>query len=234
MATISLFKFEESLPKQQIVNLIDGKKENGFWFRAKQSRFRESEIEIDVWYEEDIEIGMNRVFSTDAVEIVQYLKENGKEKIVRKIYCFLDVEKKTLEIYRGYDGLTEKIKQQLEKMLATKFMAFSLSSNALIKLVNEHSSELKQVMFKYLHGLWYSIIRGRHLEKNEKYISYLREKPESLRVVSIVPKIKYMSPKEYLVTVNGDKGTIKFAEGLFKWRPRFEVRQIIDIISLLG
>jgi hypothetical protein len=230
MTTISLFKFDEILPKEQIIKLLDGKREDGFWFKAKQSRFRESEIEIDVWYEEDIEAGIHRVFADEATEIVQYLKENGKEKIVRKIYCFIDVEKRTLEIYRGYDGLTEEIKQRLEEILSTTFAPFSLSSQDLVKIVNNHSCELKQAMFKYIHGLWYSIIRGRHLEKNQKYEQYLQTKPDSLRMVSIVPKIRYMSPREYMVTINGDKGTIKMSDGIFKWKPRFEVKQIIDFI----
>ncbi|MEM5777020.1 MAG: hypothetical protein QXJ06_01055 [Candidatus Aenigmatarchaeota archaeon] len=233
MTTISLYKFDECLPKEQIIKLLDGRKENGFWFRAKQSRFREGEIEIDVWYEEDIEIGMHRVFADEAAEIVQYLRENGKEKVVRKIYCFIDIEKKTLEIYRGYDLITEKIKQKLEKILSTKFASFSLSSQALINIVNNHSTELKQAMFKYIHGLWYNIIRGKHLEKNEKYNTYLQAKPDSLRVISFVPKIKYMSPREYMVTVNADKGTIKMSEGYFKWKPRFEVKQIIDLLVSL-
>jgi len=230
MTTISLFRFDDMLPKEQIIKLLDGRKENGFWFRAKQSRFRDSEIEIDVWYEEDIEVGMHKVFADEAVEIVQYLKENGREKIVRKIYCFIDVERKTLEIYRGYDQLTERIKQKLEKILSANFAPFSLSSQELIRIVNNHSSELKQAMFKYVHGLWYSIIRGRHLEKNEKYEQYLQYRPDSLRMISIVPRIKYMCPREYMVTINGDKGTIKMSDGTFKWKPRFEVKQIIDLI----
>ncbi|MFH8092359.1 MAG: hypothetical protein QXM38_00215 [Candidatus Aenigmatarchaeota archaeon] len=234
MPTICLFRFEENLPKHQIIKLIDGFRQNEFLFKAKQSRFRDDEIEIDVWYEEDIEFGLNKVFPNDAAEIVQYLKENGKEKVVRKIYCFLDVKRKTLEIYRGYDCLTENIKNKLENILGMKFTPLSLSSSELISLVNNYSSELKQAMFKYVHGLLYSIIRGRHLEKNEKYLGYLEAKPESLRVVSFIPKIKYMSPREYMITVNGDKGTLKISEGFFKWKPRFEIRQIVDILAFLG
>ena len=230
MTTISLFRFDEILPKEQIIKLLDGRREEEFLFKAKQSRFRENEVEIDVWYEEDIEAGMHRVFADEAAEIVQYLKENGKEKIIRKIYCFIDVEKRTLEIYRGYDGLTERIKQKLEKILSTTFAPFSLSSKDLVRIVNNHSTELKQAMFKYVHGLWYSLIRGRHLEKNQKYEQYLQAKPDSLRMVSIIPKIRYMCPREYMVTINGDKGTIKMSNGMFKWKPRFEVKQIIDFI----
>lgn len=230
MTTISLFKFDEIVSKNQTIKLLDGRRENGFSFRAKESRFREDEIEIDVWFEENVENGLSKLFPDDVSEIVQYLKENGKEKIIRKIYCFLDVKKKTLEIYRGYDAITEAIKQKLERILSTKFYNYSLTSEQLVKIVNNYSSELKQAMFKYIHGLWYNIIRGRHLENNEKYSSYLNIKPDSLRMISIIPKIKYMS-REYMVTINGDKGTIKMADGYFKWKPRFEIKQIIDIIT---
>ncbi|MCX8178967.1 MAG: hypothetical protein N3D75_04020 [Candidatus Aenigmarchaeota archaeon] len=230
MTTISLFKFDEIISKNQTVKLLDGRRENGFTFRAKESRFREDEVEIDVWFEENVENGLSRLFPEDASEIVQYLKENGKEKIIRKIYCFLDVKKKTLEIYRGYDAITEAIKQKLEKILSAKFYTYSLTADQLAKIVNAYSSELKQAMFKYIHGLWYSIIRGRHLENNEKYSTYLKAKPDSLRMISIIPKIKYMS-REYMVTINGDKGTIKMADSYFKWKPRFEIKQIVDIIT---
>ncbi|MBU5690136.1 MAG: hypothetical protein QXM68_02770 [Candidatus Aenigmatarchaeota archaeon] len=230
MTTISLFKFDEIISKSQVVKLLDGRRENGFTFRAKESRFREDEVEIDVWFEENIENGLSRLFPDDASEIVQYLKENGKEKIIRKIYCFLDARKRTLEIYRGYDAITEAVKQKLEKILSAKFYNYSLTSEQLAKIVKNYSSELKQAMFKYIHGLWYSIIRGRHLENNEKYSSYLQAKPDSLRMISVIPKIKYMS-REYMVTINGDKGTIKMADGYFKWKPRFEIKQIVDIIT---
>jgi len=231
MTTISLFKFEENLNKEEVLKQLDGRKENEYYFRAKSSRNNEEEIEIDVWYEESIELGMHKVFSEDAYEIVQYLIEKGKEKIIRKIYCFLNLKKKTLEIYRGPDAITEGIKLKLEKVLTAKFSPISLTSSQLINIVNSYSSELKQAMFKYVYGFWYSIIRGTHLENNEKYIQYLQTKPDSLRMISVMPKIRYMSSREYMVTINGDKGTIKMADGCYKWKPRFEVKQIVDIVS---
>lgn len=234
MTTISLYKFDEIIEKSEIIKQLDGRKENGFWFRAKESKYREEEIEIDVWYEEDIEIGAQRAFSDDAFEVIQYLKEKGKEKIIRKVYCFLDLKKKILEIYRGPDVVTDDIRQKLEKILITKFSPLSLTSTQLTSIVKDYSYEVKQAMFKYIHGLWYSIIRGRHLESNEKYTQYLQLKPDSLRMISIMPKIRYMNGKEYMVTINGDKGTLKMSDGFYKWKPRYEVRQIVDIVTAVS
>jgi hypothetical protein len=98
-------------------------------------------------------------------------------------------------------------------------------------IVVKYSSELKQAVFKYIHGLWYHIIRGRHLEQNGKYKDFIVAKPDSLRCVSIVPKIRFLNGNGYTVTINGDKGTIRMYDGFFKWRPRLEVRQIVSIIA---
>lgn len=234
MTTISLYKFDEIIEKNEIIKQLDGRKENGFWFRAKESKYREDEIEIDVWYEESIEVGAQRAFSDDAFEVIQYLKEKGKEKVIRKIYCFLDLKKKTLEIYRGPDVITDDIRQKLEKILITKFSPLSLTATQLTNIVKDYSYEVKQAMFKYVHGLWYSIIRGRHLENNEKYVQYMQVKPDSLRMVSIMPKIRYMNGKEYMVTINGDRGTVKMSDGFYKWRPRYEVKQIVDIVTAVS
>lgn len=230
MTTVSLFKFDELPRKEDILARLDGRKENGYWFKAKESRYNENEIEIDVWYEEDIEIGIKRAFSNETYEIAEYLKQQGKEKIIRKVYCFLDLKLKTLEIYRGQDYVTEIIKNKLEEILSTTLSPVSLTSEQLVKIVNNHSLELKQAMFKYIHGLWYHIIRGRHLEGNGKYRKYLEVKPNSLRVISVTPKIRYMNGRDYMVTINGDKGTIRMSDGFFKWKPRFEIKQIVNLI----
>jgi hypothetical protein len=31
--------------------------------------------------------------------------------------------------------------------------------------------------------------------------------------------------------LNGDKGTIKMWDGMFKWKPRLEVRHIVSIVT---
>lgn len=231
MVTITLLKFDEELNPSGIVERLDKKRKNGFWIKAKKSRYDEKEVEIDVWYEESIEIGLKRAFSDEAYEMLEYLKNNGKEKILRKVYCFINCESKTVEIYRGIDAVTYKIKEVLEELLETNLSMISLDAGHLIHIVAKYSSELKQAMFKYIHGLWYHILRGRHLENNFKFKDFIVTKPESLRVVSVIPKINYLNGSEYAVTINGDKGTIKMYDGFYKWKPRVEVRQIVSIIA---
>jgi len=222
----------ENLPnKTEIINLLHGKKKNGCWLKAKESKYNENEIEIDIWYEEDVEAGLKRAFSEEAYEMVEYFKNNGKEKIIRKVYCFINTDLSILEIYRGIDVITYKIKEIIETLLDTSLTFVSLDAGHLMHIVKAYSSELKQAMFKYIHGLWYNIIRGRHLEMNGKYKDFIVTKPESLRCISIVPKIKYLNGCEYSVTINGDRGTIKMWDGMFKWKPRIEVRQIVSIVA---
>jgi hypothetical protein len=231
MTTITLFNINSKLDKDEVIDRLNNKKVNGFWFRAKESKYNENEIEVDVWYEEDVEIGLKRAFSEDAYEMIEYLKMNGKEKVVRKVYCFINVELNTLEIYRGVDYITTKIKETIENLLNTNVSSVSLDAGHLMHIVVKYSSELKQAVFKYIHGLWYHIIRGRHLEQNGKYKDFIVAKPDSLRCVSIVPKIRFLNGNGYTVTINGDKGTIRMYDGFFKWRPRLEIRQIVSIIA---
>jgi len=231
MVTVTLFKIEPMLEKNEIVKRLNGKKKNGCWFKAKESKYNENEIEVDVWYEEDVETGLKRAFSDEAYEMVEYFRNNGKEKIIRKVYCFVNTELEILEIYRGIDTVTFKIKEIVENLLDVNLSTVSLDAGHLMHIVKAYSTELKQAMFKYIHGLWYHIIRGRHLEQNGKYKDFIVKKPDSLRCVSIIPKIKYLNGSQYSVTINGDKGTIKMWDGMFKWKPRIEVRQIVSIIA---
>jgi len=231
MTTITLFKIEPLLGKGEIIKRLNRKKKNGCWIKAKKSRHNEDEIEIDVWYEEDVETGLKRAFSDQAYEMLEYLKTKGKEKIVRKVYCFIDLNLGTLEIYRGIDFITYKIKEIIESLLDATLSTISLDAGHLMHITAKYSSELKQAMFKYIHGLWYHIIRGRHLENNGKFKDYIVTKPDSLRCVSIVPKIKYLNGSDYMVTINGDKGTIRMSNGYFKWKPRLEVKQIVSIVA---
>jgi hypothetical protein len=231
MTTITLFNINSKLNKDEVVGRLDNKKVDGLWFRAKESKYNEDEVEVDVWYEEDVEIGLKRAFSEDAYEMIEYLKMNGKEKVMRKVYCFINVKLNTLEIYRGIDHITIKIKETIESLLNTNVSSISLDAGHLMHIVVKYSSELKQAMFKYIHGLWYHIIRGRHLEQNGKYKDFIVAKPDSLRCVSIVPKIRFLNGNGYTVTINGDKGTIRMYDGFFKWKPRLEVRQIVSIVA---
>ncbi|MEM5782728.1 MAG: hypothetical protein QXD43_06100 [Candidatus Aenigmatarchaeota archaeon] len=232
MPTISIFKFEKIDEIDEICKSLNGKKFNGSWFTAKPSKYSNKEVFINYWYYEDVEEGLKKVFSEDAHEIVSFLKENGKTIVLRRIYCFINLLTKTLEIYRGPDEKTEEIVSLLGKLLNVSFTPLKLKSEELQKIYSKHSLELKQVMFKNINGLIYDILRGNCLENNFKFKEYLQKFPECLRVISFRPKIKFLnSSNKYQVTINADRGTIKISEGFFSWRPRFEIRQIIFFLS---
>jgi len=40
-----------------------------------------------------------------------------------------------------------------------------------------------------------------------------------------------LNGSDYMVTINGDRGTIRMSDGLLKWKPRLEVRQIVQIVA---
>jgi len=121
----------------------------------------------------------------------------------------------------------------MEKALNTKFEQIVLKPEQLQKIYSNHATELTQVMFKNVQGLFYEILRGKYLENNDKYREYLRSFYQCLRVISFRPKIKFLNGNnKYQVTLNGDKGTIRISSnGDFVWRPRYEIRQIIFMVA---
>lgn len=234
MPIISVFTFEKLPPVFEICKALNGKKFSEAWLTAKESKYNRNEVFIQYWFYEDVEEGLKKVFSEDDVyEIVSFLKQNGKNKVLKRIYCFINTLTKTLEVYRGPDEKTEEIVALFEKLLKIKFTLLNLKSEELQKIYSNHSVELKQVMFKNIDGLIFEILRGNYLENNDKFKEYLKTFPESLRVISFRPKIKFLNRgNKYQVTINGDKGTIRLSsDEVFRWRPRFEIRQIVFIVA---
>lgn len=234
MSIITLFTFEKLGSIEDIIKSINGKRQNDSWITAKQGKYSRNEVFISYWYYEDIEDSLNRVLEEDdAYEVVSFLKQNGKTKVLKRTYCFINLLTRTLEVYRGPDKKTEEIVALLEKLLNVKFTPLKIKSEDLQKIYSQHGLELKQAMFKNIHGLMYEILRGKYVENNEKFKQYLQAFPDSLRVIGFRPKIKFLgNNNKYQVTLNGDKGTIKLSSnGIFKWRPRFEIRQIVFLIS---
>ncbi|MBS3054898.1 MAG: hypothetical protein J4452_00190 [Candidatus Aenigmarchaeota archaeon] len=238
MPVISVFRFEMIPETHKICRILNSNKFEGKWFTAKPSKYNESEVFIQFWFYEDVEESFKRIYSEDDFyEIVTYLKENGKNKVLKRIYIFMNTFLKTLEVYRGNDEKTTELVSILESLLDCKFEQLSLPPETLAKIFSEHSNELKQVMFRNVNGFFYDIIRGNYLEANDKFIEYMQTFPDKLRVISFRPKIKFLNNfNKYQVTVNGDKGTIRLSSNeVFQWRPRFEIRQLVFIlISSLG
>jgi hypothetical protein len=234
MPIISVYTFKNRLEIQQIVAAIDKKKSESAWFTAKESRYSKTEVFIQYWYYEDVETALNhRMSEEDVYEIVSFLKNNGKAKVLKRTYCFINSFLKTLEIYRGCDKKTSEIVSFLEKLLKVKFEPLTLRPQQLKRIYSEYATELKQVMFKGVDGLVYDVLKADFLEKNEKFKQYLQNYPENLKAITFRPKINFLNGKNrYQVTINGDKGTIRLSSNeVFRWRPRFEIRQLVFILA---
>ncbi len=233
MTTITLFQFGEMPEIGEICHKINGKKQADRWITARPGKYNRNEVFITYWYYEDIESSINKVMDeNDTSEIVGILKERGKERILRRIYCYVYLLTRTLEVYTG-NNRAHEIAVALEQLLGVKFTPLSMKSEDLQNIYSRHSLELKQAMFKNIHGLMYEILRGRFLDNNERFRQYLAAFPDCLKVISFRPKIKFLNGSEkYQVTVNADKGTMKISSnGVFKYRPRFEIRQLTFLVA---
>lgn len=235
MSVVSVFKFESLSSPWQVAKSLNGQKINETRITAFVSKYNRNEVFVQYFFYEDIEEAIKKITDeNESTEIVSVLKQNGKTKLLKRVYCFINLLTKTLEIYTGSELLVNEIISALEKVLKTRFSQVTLSSSDLQKIYSQHSTELKQAMFKNIDGLFYEILRGKSLENNEKFKQYMQKFPDSLRVISFRPKIKFLnSNNKYQVTLNGDRGTLRFSSpnGEFSWRPRIEIRQLTFLIA---
>ena len=236
MPTISLFTFNKMPELPKIPRALNKKKLNDAWLTAKLSKYEKNEIFIQYWYYETLEDCLKMVAEEDIHEIVSFLRDNDKTKVLKRIYCFINILTKTVEIYRGPDRKTYDIVKFIEKMLNVRLTPVKLNTNQLKQIYSQHALELQQVMFKNMGGLIYDILRGDNLEDNEIFNEYLKRFPDCLRAITFRPNIKFLnSNNKYYVMINGDKGTIRISSNsVFQWRPRFEIRQIVFIISAIS
>jgi len=234
MPTITMFIAQNVKPKFQIMKEINEKgKGEKEWFSATLNKSRQEEIIINYFFEESLEEHLSKILDEDEIdEIVSILKQNGNSKIVKKVTCFFNVESRILEVYRGPDKLTEEIVEKLTQITGIVFKRIKISADGLQEIYQKHSLEVTQAMFKNVEGLFYQTLRGNNLETNRRFLECISRFKDCLRVVSVRPAIKFLNGGRYQITINGDKGSIKFSSlPDFKWRPRFEVRQIVEIVS---
>ena len=233
MPAITLFIAENVKPKFQIIKEINengrGEKE---WFSATLNKYQPEEIIINYFFEESIEEHLSRVLEKDEVEeVISVLKQNDNSKVIKKITGFFNVNNKLLEICRGPDKITERIVEKLTEITGIKFKRVKVSASGLQQIYQKHSLEVTQAMFKNVDWLFYQTMRGSNLETNKRFLEYMTKFKDCLRVISIRPAIKFLNGGRYQVTINGDKGSIRFSPlPDYKWRPRFEIRQVVDIV----
>ena len=235
MPTLTLFLMRKGLREDDVIKRLHDIKVKEGWLVAKKSKFFHSEVEVTYYFYEPIDDSLRKIFDDEEyIEIAHLLIDNGKYKVLRKIRCFINVNTGLVEVYRGPDLVTHNLKQLLEKLLNIQLKPVSLNSSQLVTLIQKYTIELRQAMFRNVDGFWYTILRGKSLETNPKFTEYLIKNHNSLRVISIRPKIRFLNGGKYTVTINGDRGTIKITkDGMFKWRPRFEIRQITFLIAMM-
>jgi len=233
MPTIKIFTFDENVDKKELVKKIMKSGERGL--EAWESKFNRFEVIVRYEFFEDVLKDIRKIFEESSEEIEALIIKSGKTRVLKRIFCYINTHFKTLEIYYGKENIVERIVNILERITGLKFKPLSLSPYSLIKLYKRYGIELRQAIFKNSEGLYYQILKGRYLERNAKFLEYLRKYGGSLKVITFKPKIKYLNGGKYFVTFNSDKGTLKFSsQENFKWRPRYEIRQITFLLSFLN
>lgn len=235
MSIVTVLKFDGLSSPWQAAKSLDGQKMSDSWLTAFVSKYNRNEVVVNYWVYEDLENDIKKIFDeNESLEVVSYLKQNGKTRVLKRIYCYLNTMMKTLEIYTGSEDKIEAIVATIERILQIKLDRVVLTSEELQNIYSQHSNELKQVMFKNVEGLFYEILRGKYLENNDKFKRHMEKFPESLRVISFRPRIKFLNGyNKYQVTLNGDRGTMRFSSPneQFDFRPRIEVRQLTFLIA---
>ncbi len=220
MTTISLYMFETFKKQKEVEESLNKISNEKYWIIAKS---KQSEINGIFNIQLPLTQELRKVLEPWEIE---KLKINGIEKIVRSVEFIIDFEKKVIVMFRGRDIITEELKRVLENVLATKIKELYLSYKALKEILEKYSLELRQAYFKYVNGFLFESYKGRFLERNQHFKNLLKEREKYLRVITIVPKIFPIINKQ--VTINGDKGTLKFSNG--SEISKIEVKRIIDLI----
>lgn len=233
MPTITVYKVMGRIELGKALQAFRASKPKHGWFLARPNKYSREELFIQYFFYESLEQHLKKLVPNEAHEIVSLLKQNGKTRVLKKVVCFLSKLTKTFEVYRGPDEITQRIVSFVAKVLKVELKPLTLSSTQLQRIYAEHGLELRQAMFKNVDGLMYEVLRGRQLEQNRKFKDCLSRFANCLRVISFRPNIRFLrSGSKYQITLNGDRGTIRFSsDGLFRWRPRYEIRQIIFLIA---
>jgi hypothetical protein len=196
------------------------------------SKYEDQEVFIQYWYYEDVEESLRQVFEDeDVYEITSFLRENGKTKVLKRIYCFINLQTGVLEVYRGLDKKTEEIINLFSRVFKVKIKSLVLKPHELERIFR-YAEEIKSATFKNIHSLKLEIMKGDKLEKNLKFKHHMKHFRNSLRSLTFIPKIRFLNKNKYAVYLDGDKGILGFSKTeVFRWRPRFEIRQIVKAIA---
>lgn len=233
MPTITILRYDRNLDKKTILSKLSSFKSKQEWFEVKLSKFDAEEVVAIYYFYQDVEQQIKSLFNGDE-EVIFFLKQKNKTKVLRKVYCFFNLKNKTLEVYRGGDEIFERIVEVLERILRIKLKKLEIDSNMLLKLI-KNSNELIQSFFKNVNGYFLQMFKSSNLQQKKDFWQFLVKNKNCLIAITIRPRIKLISNSSYAVTVNSSNSTLKFSKSNdFKFRPRYEVRQIVKMLASLG
>jgi len=165
-------------------------------------------------------------YRTKDNEIKNFFNGSSSQLLTRNVIAFMHFDKEILEVHRGIDYIFNFFIAIIEKHLRIKFTPYYISSEALFKIINNYSISLNQVYFKFVNGFVFEMYKGKYLQHSEFIKEKLRNLHKNLRIITVIPKIRFEKiPKS--VSINGDRGTIKFSVDDIS---RNELIQIINLI----
>lgn len=128
MPTITIFKFDKELEKEDTINKLNFKNDSEL-FSARLSKFNNNEIFVVYSYYEDIKDilkkSLNEENDFEQNRIAEILEKNGIKNVLRKKYVFLNIKNKTVEIYSAEKRIIEKIKKVLKERLGIELIEFN-------------------------------------------------------------------------------------------------------------
>lgn len=193
-----------------------------YWFSVNK---KDKKIKIVFNFYVDPYFELRKIFPE---EIARKLARNA-EKILKKVVCYIHKDLGILEIDRGDDFITRFLEKIFERVLENKIERLTLSPLELIKIIRKHSEELTQAYFFNVDGFFYKCLKGRRLENNIRFLMELKKFGNCLKVITIRPKIFFENGFKYQVTINGEKGCLKFCRNDEK--PRNEINQLLFILK---
>jgi len=222
MVTITLLHFKTYRDINEIEKELNKISSGKYWIVAKKEN--EKTIKIIFNYKITLEEALRKVLS--ASEIKNFFNGISSKLLTRNIIAYMHFDKEILEVHRGIDYILNFFIVVLERNLKIKFVPYFISSEALLKIMNNYSISLNQVYFKFVNGFVFEMYKGKYLQHSELIKEKLKSLSKHLRIITIIPKIKFdNAPKS--VSINGDRGTLKFSVDKIS---RDEMIQIINLI----
>ncbi|MEM5828282.1 MAG: hypothetical protein QW197_02130 [Candidatus Aenigmatarchaeota archaeon] len=225
MATITLLKFSISRNIDEVEKEMNKISSERYWIIAKKEN--QNVLKIIFNYRVSLEEELRKVLNIS--EIKNIFNGISTQLLTRNIIAYMHFDKEILEVHRGIDYIFRFFIAVLEKHLRVKFVPYYISPQVLLNIVQNYSISLNQIYFKFVNGFVFEMYKGKYLQYSELIRSKLSELKRNIRIITVVPRIKFDS---YLksVTINGDKGTLKFfADNI----SRNEILQIINLIDFL-